>query len=478
MWQPVFMISGYILGILGLIMLIPAGLDMSVTSADWSPFLSSAMVAVFFGFALFLSNYTKIERITLKQGYLITVVSWFLSCLFSAVPFWFYLERESAVDGLFEAVSGLTGTGASIMEDVESLPPAILLWRSLLNYIGGLGIVIFAVALLPFLGIGGMQIFQHENSDSNDKFMPKFSYIAKRIVFVYLLLFGVACCCMFLCGMSWFDAANHAMSAIGTGGFSSRNGSIGAFNSFPIELCTMIFMLAGALPMTFYILLWRHSEADKNHQVRSFLKIVLVAILCLSGYLYAKSEYSLFEALRYASFTVISVITTTGLTSCDYITWGAWITAVILFLSLVGACTGSTGGSIKILRWQVIYAFLRKYLLSAIEPNRVIPLKIGKVNMSEKVTMSVFVYVFSFLICLALLVLAVSACGLDFKTAMAVVTACIGNVGVGSVEVIGPGGNYAFLPDTIKFILCFAMILGRLEVISVLVIFSKSFWRA
>lgn len=478
MWQPVFMISGYILGILGIIMLIPAGFDVSQTGADWSPFLSSAMVAVFFGFALFLSNYTKIERITLKQGYLITVVSWFLGCLFSAVPFWLYLGAKTGIDGFFEAVSGITGTGATIMDDVESLPAAVLLWRSLLNYIGGLGIVIFAVALLPFLGIGGMQIFQHENSDSNDKFMPKFSYIAKRIVFVYLLLWGMACGCLFLCGMNWFDAANHAMSAIGTGGFSTKNGSIGAFDSFAIELCTMIFMLAGALPMTFYILFWRRLEADKNHQIRSFFKVIAVAAIAVSGYLYATSEYSLWYALRYGFFTVISIITTTGLTSCDYITWGVWVTAVILFLSLIGSCTGSTGGSIKILRWQVIYAFLRKYLLSAIEPNRVIPLKIGKVNMSEKVTMSVFVYVFSFLICLAVLVLAVSACGLDLKTAIAVVTACIGNVGVGAVEVIGPSGNYAFLPDSVKFILCFAMLLGRLEVISILVIFSKSFWRA
>ena len=172
-----------------------------------------------------------------------------------------------------------------------------------------------------------------------------------------------------------------------------------------------------------------------------------------------------------------AIVTTTGLSSCDYTAWGVWVTAVILYLSLTGGCTGSTTGSIKIFRWQVIYAFLRKYLLSAIEPNRVIPLKIGKVNMPEKVTMSVFVYVFSFLISLMGLTLIVSACGLDFRTSLAAVTACITNVGVGSIDIIGPNGNYAFFSDTVKSLLCFAMLLGRLEIITILVVFSKSFWR-
>ena len=477
MWQPVFMISGYILGILGLIMLIPAGLDMSATGNDWSPFISAAMITVFFGFSLFLSNYTKIERITLKQGYLVTVVSWVLVCIFAAVPFVLHHSTNSVTDALFEATSGITGTGATIMEDVESLPHSVLLWRSLLNYIGGLGIVIFAVALLPFLGIGGMQMFQHENSDSNDKFMPKFSYIAKRIVAVYLLLTAIATGALFACGMGWFDAVNHAMSAIGTGGFSTRNESVGAFHSAVIELLIMIFMVAGALPMTFYILLARHRNPDKNGQVKMFIRVIIGFSLLLSGYLYFVSDFSLLTSLRKSFFTVIATVTTTGLTATDYTEWGVWVTAVILLLSLVGGCTGSTSGSIKIFRWQVIKAFLRKYFLSAIEPNRVIPLKIGQINMPEKVTMSVFVYIFSFLICLALLTVLLSACGLDFKISMAAITACITNVGVGSISVIGPSGNYAFFSENIKGILCFAMLLGRLEVITVIVVLSKSFWK-
>ena len=277
--------------------------------------------------------------------------------------------------------------------------------------------------------------------------------------------------------MPWFDAINHAMSAIGTGGFSVKNNSIGFYNSFSIEFAVMIFMMAGALPMTFYILLLRHAEADKNRQVRVFCKLILIYALGLGMFLYIFSGNDLWSALRQSFFVVIAIVTTTGLSTVDYVSWGAWSTAVILFLSLMGGCTGSTCGSIKIFRWQAIYASLKRYFMLAVEPNRVIPLKIGTANMSEKVTMSVFVYVFSFIVSIMILTLFVSLCGIDFKTSIAAVMACITNVGVGSVEVIGPQGNYAFFPDSVKYLLCFAMLLGRLEIITIFVVFSKSFWR-
>ena len=477
MWQPVLTISGYILGVLGLVMLIPAGWDLSAVNTEWSPFLTSALCSMFLGFSLFLSNYTKFSRINLKQAYLVTGISWLLVCALSAVPFYLSGAVNTKTDALFEAMSGLTGTGATIMTDVEALPSAILLWRSLLNGVGGLGIVIFAVALLPFLGIGGMQIFQRENSDSNDKFMPKFSYIAKRIVAVYFLLIGLCGGAYFLCGMNFFDAVNHAVSVIGTGGFSTKNASIGAFHSYTIELITMIFMLTGAIPMTFYILIVHGLPADKNRQVRTFLKFVFCTGLILGLFLYLQTEYSLFDAVWNGFFTAIALITTTGLATADYTQWGVWMTTVVLLLSLSGGCTGSTCGSIKILRWQVVYAFLRKYLLSAVSANRVIPMKIGTVNISEKVSMSVFVYLFSFIISLLILTLLVSLTGIDFQTSFAAVLACITNVGIGAVSTIGPQGNYAFFAPEVKYILMFTMFLGRLEVITVLVLFSASFWR-
>lgn len=478
MWQPVFMISGYILGILGLIMLIPAGLDFGEYEKIWSPFVPSAMVTIFFGFSLFLSNYTKVEKISLKQAYLVTVVSWCAVGVFATLPFLFSNSHYEFADVFFETISGITGTGSTIFADVESLPHSILLWRSILNFLGGLGIVIFAVALLPFLGIGGMRIFQRENSDSNDKFMPKFSYIAKRIVFVYTALVIICTVSLFLCGMDWFDAVNHAMASIGTGGFSTKNNSVAAFNSVSIEVVIMFFMLTGSLPLTFYILLFRHGEANKNYQVSVFLKAVFYCGLFVSLYLFATSDYSLAQSLRYSFFSVISVMTTTGLSSVNFVEWGVWTSAVFMLLSLSGGCTGSTSGSIKTFRWQLVYAYLHKYMLSMVEPNRIIPLKVGTINPTQNVITSVFVYVFSFIISMLLIGVVISLNGVDFSTSLAASVACMTNVGVGSVEIIGPSGNYAFFAAPVKYILCFAMLLGRLEVITVMVIFTKSFWRS
>ena len=477
MLNPVLMISGYIISVLGIIMLIPAGLDLIQEDMEWSHFISGGIITIFVGVSLFLANYAKIERITLKQGYLLTAVSWLFTILFSAIPFVLTETVPSVADAIFEAASGITGTGATIMKNVESLPKSILLWRSILNALGGLGIVIFAVALLPFLGIGGMQMFQRENSDSSDKFMPKFSYIAKRIVFVYCLLTMIACGTLFLCGMNWFDALNHAMSAIGTGGFSTKNNSIAFYNSPKIEWVIMLFMLAGSLPMTFYILLLRRGNPDKYNQISVFLKTVVFFSLSVGIWLFLNSNYGLIDSLRYGAFSVIATVTTTGLSTVDYTDWGVWATSVFLLLSFCGGCTGSTSGSIKIFRWQTIHAFLKKYILSAVEPHRVVPLKIGNINASDKVTTSVFVYVFSFIFCLVFLGLVVSLAGVNFQTSIAAVTACITNVGVGSINIIGPSGNYAFFSPTVKIILAFAMLLGRLEVITVMVLLSRSFWR-
>ncbi len=477
MWHPVLMISGYILSILGIIMLIPAGLDFSKENTEWSHFFSGSIITIFMGVSLFLANRTKIEKITLKQGYLLTATSWFLTIIFSSIPFILTNTVQNIPDAIFEAASGITGTGATIMTDVESLPESVLLWRSILNALGGLGIVIFAVALLPFLGIGGMQMFQRENSDSSDKFMPKFSYIAKRIVFVYCFLITLACCLLFLCGMNWFDAINHAMSAIGTGGFSTKNNSIAFYDSAKIEFIIMIFMLAGSLPMTFYILLLSRKTPDKYNQISVFLKTAFYFSLFVSIYLFLNSNYGLLTSLRYGFFSVIATITTTGLAATDYTDWGVWATSAILLLSFCGGCTGSTCGSIKIFRWQTIHAFLKKYILSAIEPHRVVPLKVGNINASEKITTSVFVYVFSFFLCLFTLSLLVSLIGVNFQTAFAAVTACITNVGVGSINIIGPSGNYAFFAPSVKCLLAFAMLLGRLEIITVIVLVSRSFWR-
>jgi trk system potassium uptake protein TrkH len=480
MWQLVFMVNGYLIGILGFFMLIAASYDMYITSNNWSYFLTSGIVSLFIGISLFLSNRCEVKSISMRQGYLLTTLSWSMFAVLGALPFYISGSTEHFYDAVFEAMSGITATGATIFKDVESLPDAILLWRSLLNAMGGIGIIIFAVALLPFLGIGGMQIFQRENSDINDKFMPKFHYIAKRIIIVYLF-FGTACTvCLHSAGMGWFDAINHAMATTATAGFSTKNASIAFFDSIEIELIISLFMITSSLPMTFYIVLLnnRFRSSIRTEQIYTFLKILAVYIAGMSVWLIYNGVYTnIWTALRYASFNIVSTVTTTGFASADFLKWGAISGSVFLFFSLTGGCTGSTSGSVKIFRWQVIWAYLKQSLILATDPNRVVPVKIKNHVVDNSVISSVIIFVGLFFSTILILTVLLAVSGLDFDTSLSSVIACITNTGPGTTDLIGPFGNYASFTIFEKNVLTAAMLLGRLEILTVWVVFTKNFWR-
>ena len=440
MWQPVLMINGYLISVLGVAMLFPAIIDMFYTGASWSPFITSSMVTLFIGISLFLGNKTKIEKITLQQGYLLTTISWVSLTLLAALPFMLFGVVPGFADALFEAMSGLSTTGATAIKDLEVLPKSILLWRSMLNGLGGIGIVIFAVALLPFLGIGGMQIFQRENSDLNDKFMPKFNYIAKRILIVYFFLLFACAVCLWLAGMSIFEALNYAMSSIATGGFATKNASVGYYDSVSIEMILTLFMYLGALPMTFYILLVQKREIHslRSTQVVAFTKILFFYILFTAIWLTYDDVYENFwQSLRYATFNIVSIVTTTGYVSTDYMKWGPLAGTLFIIFAMTGGCTGSTSSIVS----------------------------------------SVFVFLSAFMGTLVVLTVLVAMTGLDFETAFSAVVACITNSGPGIGPIVGPAGTFAPLSDFAKYMLVLAMLLGRLEVLTVLVIFTKSFWR-
>ena len=479
MWQPILMIDGYLISILGLSMLIPAAYEMSSWTLSWTPFTISSALSLFLGIMLFLANRTPIKKISLRQGYLITVISWLSLVLLSAIPFILSGTVNSYTDAFFESMSGLTSAGGTILTDVEKVNPAVLLWRSMLNGLGGIGIVIFAVALLPYLGIGGMQIFQRENSDSDDKLMPKFSYIAKRIIAVYLFLL-VACILSFnWAGMSWFDAVNHGLTTTSTGGFSTKNNSYAAFDSFSIEALAMLFMILGSLPMTFYIALWQNRDwhSSRNIQVIAFFKILVVYISVVTICLMWNNEMNFLKALRYASFNIVSIVTSSGFSSTNYLSWGAWSGTFFLIFALTGGCTGSTTGSIKIFRWQIFFSFLKKSLIGATEPNRVVPVKLGNYNVENSLVTSVFVFFSAYLICLGIFSVLLALTGVDFGTAFGSIIACMTNCGPGITEINGPAGNYAFLTPFAKIICSVAMLIGRLDVLTVLVIFTRNFWQ-
>ena len=477
MWQPVLMICGYFISVLGIAMLFPAAIDIYDTGVNWSIFISSSIVAMFIGLSLFLANRGKIKNISIQQAYLITVLSWASVTLLAALPFMFY--GSNWADALFEAASGISTTGASIYANVEALPRSILLWRALLNGLGGVGIVIFAIAMLPFLGIGGMQIFQRENSDVNEKFMPKISYIAKRIIGVYVVLIGA--CVIFLkaVGMGWFDALCHALATVSTGGLSTKNNSIAYYDSASIEWVITVFMFLGALPLTWYhsLLFTKNNHSLRSTQVAAFVKILTIYIVLMSVWLIWRGVYAPLEAFRYAAFNVTSIVTSTGFSSANWLSWGAFAATAFVIFALTGGCSGSTSGGIKIFRWQVVIAQLKKTFITTTEPNRLIPLKIGGTVINAEVANSVFVFFIAYAFSVAMISSVIAVTGVDFVTAFGATISCITNSGPGISQNIGPDGNFAGLSDTVKAVLAFTMLLGRLEVLTIWALFSKSFWR-
>ena len=352
-------------------------------------------------------------------------------------------------------------------------------WRALLNGMGGVGIVIFAIAMLPFLGIGGMQIFQRENSDVNEKFMPKISYIAKRIIAVYSFLLIACLLSLKMAGMGWFDALCHALSTISTGGFSTKNTSVGYFNDASVDWIITLFMFFGAVPLTLYhsLLATKDIHSLRSTQVAAFIKVLLIYIGFMSIWLMYNHIYEPFDALRYAAFNVISIVTSTGFSSANWLNWGAFTATAFIVFALTGGCTGSTSGGVKIFRWQIVIAQLKRAFVTTTEPNRLMPLKVGSTTVSYNVANSIFVFFIAYAFSVAGIGLAVALSGVDFATAFGATIACITNSGPGISQNIGPAGNFGGLGDSVKLILAFTMILGRLEVLTILVLFSKNFWR-
>ncbi len=476
MLQPVLMINGFIVLVLGFIMLIPAFINKYYTGDIDYIFIHSSIATIFIGGSIFLANLGKIKSISILQGYLITIVCWFSIPLFCAIPFYNNGDIITIIDAIFESTSGLTTTGATILTDIEAQPKSILLWRSILHGLGGIGIVIFAVALLPFLGIGGMNIFSKESSDTEDKFLPKLHYIAKDIIIVYISLNILCALALKYCGMDWFDAINHALATISTGGFSTKNTSILYFDNVWIEAVMSTFMLLGAMPQTYFVLIAQNKKLSSivsNSQVNTFIKLSFIYILLVTCFYAYKADINILSSLRVISFNLISAMSTTGFASTDFLAWGSWVVALLITLQMHGGCTGSSAGSIKIFRWQVIAAFFKKNFTKSLSPNQVCIMKVGNKIVDDDVVSSVFAMAMSFLIAVLLFTLIISLSGFDFVTSIGAVMGTITSFGPGLTDATGPVGNYAIFTPFVKCILSLIMILGRLEVITVVVLLSK-----
>ena len=475
-YKTVFFTLGILQIILGIFMLIPIFVQFFFKEIDSSCF-GASIITIIFGTLFFLSNLDHDKKLNLQQAFLLTALSWLSIAIFGSLPLIFSEVNFSFTNAFFESMSGITTTGSTIIPNLEEMPKAILLWRAILQWLGGIGIIVMAITLMPIMNVGGMQLFKISNSDSSEKILPKSKEIALRLIYIYSGLTALCAISYKILGMNTFDSITHSMTTIATGGFSNYNESIGFFNSFSIEISAMIFIILGSLPFIAYIKFLNGNRRIffSDIQIRTFLKIILISILILSIYLFLDKSSEL--NFRTVLFNVISILTGTGYVNAQFDNWGGFPLIIFIGLMFIGGCAGSTTCGIKIFRFQILYSFVLNQLKKIIYPKGIFVLKYNQSPVDDKFTASIISFIYMYLVIFFAITALLSLTGLDFITSISGAATSISNVGPGLGSTIGPNGNFSSLPDISKWILSFAMILGRLELFAILVLFLPSFWR-
>jgi len=478
--RPVLFVIGLLLLFLGTAMLVPAFADVAIHNPGWQHFVASSGVTLFVGGSLALTNRGGHIALTLRQGFILTTSSWIAISGFAALPLVFGPFSLSYTDAFFEVISGLTTTGSTVLVGLDRLAPGILLWRAMLQWLGGIGIIVMAVAMLPFLRVGGMQLFRTESSDRSEKALPRAGQIAAATVAAYLILSLLCALCYYAAGMTGFEAIVHAMTTLSTGGFSTSDQSFGHFSSRLLQWIGAFFMLAGGLPFVLYIRVVRGDSFAlwNNSQVRTFLAIIAAASLTVAFLLWLEDSKSPFDALTLSTFNVISIITTTGFASADYGQWDAGAIAVFFVLTFLGGCTGSTAGGLKVFRIEVLIKSTAKQLRTLIYPHGIFQTNYMGRPFGADVRLSVMVFTALYFASVVVLTIVVAGTGVDFVTAISGAATAIANVGPGLGPVIGPAGNFATLPEAAKWALSVGMLFGRLEIFPVLVLLTPHFWQS
>tara|TARA_B100001063_G_scaffold80333_1_gene74746 strand:- start:1039 stop:2415 length:1377 start_codon:yes stop_codon:yes gene_type:complete len=457
-------------------MLIPVIVQFLYNEID-SSFFGASIVTIIFGTLFFLSNLDHDKKLTLQQAFLLTALSWLSIAAFGSLPFLFSSVEFSLTNAFFESMSGITTTGSTIISNLENIPKGILLWRAILQWLGGIGIIVMAITLMPIMNVGGMQLFKVSNNDSSEKILPKSKEIALRLIYIYSALTFFCAISYKILGMNYFDSLTHSMTTIATGGFSNYNESIGFFNNTYIEISAMIFIILGSLPFIAYIKFLNGNRKIfiSDIQIKAFIKIIIFSILILSTYLFLSNSNQI--NLRAVLFNIISILTGTGYVNAQYDNWGGFPIVLFLVLMFIGGCAGSTTCGIKIFRIQIIYSFISNQIKKVIYPKGVFVLKYDHSPVDNKFIASIISFIYMYLVIFFLIAALLSLSGLDFITAISGAATSISNVGPGLGSIIGPNGNFSTLPDISKWILSVGMILGRLELFAILVLFLPSFWR-
>ncbi|MBN2752019.1 MAG: TrkH family potassium uptake protein [Rhodospirillaceae bacterium] len=463
-------------------MWVPAIADLAHAQTEWAAFALSSGFTIFFGVMLLATTRdASFGTTSLRRAYFITVGAWVVLSLFGALPFWLSGQKISYCDAVFETVSGFTTTGSTVLTGLDTMSVGILLWRALLQWMGGIGIIVMAIAILPMFRVGGMQMFKLESSEkTSDKVSPRVRSMAIRIGWVYILLSSVCALSYWWLGMTPFEATIHAMTTLSTGGYSTSDGSMGHFDSLSLEWAATVFMLAGGTPFVLFVLALSGRGPMvilRDSQVKRMLATALISSLLVSAWLIWVNDFDPWMAFTRSLFNLVSVMTTTGYASTDYSLWGPPAVAIFFFMTFVGGCAGSTAGGLKMFRFDILWQDITKELRRLLYPHGVFPDMISGRPASESLVRDVQVFVLCYAATCAALVLVLAYYGLDFITALSGAATALANVGPGLGPVIGPAGNFSSLPDGAKWALDVGMILGRLEFETVFVMMTAHFWR-
>lgn len=477
---PVIFIVSVMFILLSIFMTLPVHLLAFSGAPNAMAFAESAAIVCGLGILGILCTYRQPRDLKPRFMFVLTVSSWLIVALLSALPFYLSNHGISMTDAFFESTSGITTTGATVFSGLDQMDPDLLLWRSILQWMGGIGIIGMFVAVLPFLRVGGMRLFSTESSEWTDKALPRMKTLSRSLLFVYVVLTAFGVLIYWLSGMTLFDAFNHSLTSISTGGFSTSDQSMGKFNDLILLESTLI-MILGSLPFFLYVreIHGQHGVLFRDQQVRLFLAILFVVPVLITLYRWWVSPIPFNPLHNYVAtlFNVTSVITTTGYASEDYSTWGPLAFVVFFFLMFVGGCSGSTAGGMKIFRFQLSLIILREQLMRLLHPRAVLSRNFNGRAVSDEIISSMIAYTFIFLLSLLLITVALAAMELDFITAITGALTALTNVGPGLGDIIGPADNFAPLPDAAKWVLSIGMLMGRLEVLSVVIVLSPAFWR-
>jgi len=469
--RPIFYVIGLVVAILGATMLVPMAVDLYYGSDDWAVFLTSAVVTMVVGGTMAIATANSAgPGLTIQQTFLLTTLIWIALPLFGAFPFVLGELEARPVDAFFEAMSGMTTTGSTVLSGLDDLPAGLLLWRSMLQWFGGIGIIIVAMVFLPELKVGGMQVFRSEAFDTMGKVLPRAVEIASQIIWIYLGLTLANALAYLVLGMGPFDAINHALTTMSTGGFSTRDASFGAFQG-PAEYVAALFMILASLPFVRYI------QIVADPQVRGYLGLIIGLTLSMTFFRMVVNGDGFEHGFREGLFNVTSIISGTGYASTDYQLWGVFPMVAFFFIGLIGGCAGSTACSVKVFRYQLLFAAVKAQVRSIHSPHGVFTPRYAGRTVGEDVLSSVMVFFVMFVVSLGVLTVALSLTGLDMVTSISGAATALANIGPGLGDIIGPSGNFAPLNDAAKWLLIAAMLVGRLELLSVYVLFTLRFWR-